>query len=550
MATILIVATLMATGCQPGTGPSTENANPWLEQISQSSPVLIANDSPLDDAEFDRLAQTIQSLVSQLNRDSQAQGAVFLHSITSTLAKAEDWRSAGLDPNGYWAVYTDNDRLIARIPLLDQTAFWNAWVQLSGPPPTQMADPSTSQTNDSHQRVVIEIDSLREVWTAGLDRTQPGWLIVETQGAWLSMWLQATHPDELGMITEQHSTASEQSDSNHWSAASWKAFNQIHGLDGKVSAYVDLPSLMAQGANSDPNCQQAWSELGTQMPRLIMGTQDLSTQSMTLLTRLILPKGELDRPMPRPRIDVSEAQFAQVAGLGLIVDVATTRQAMIDQLQHSQTALEDCPELSPLQPSQRWARGLSNRPVPPIITSIEGIVMRFDGLESNDRPSDQGRSMDQADDVVAHYLTEIYLQNPQFLIGLAGLFAPELAAMDLRANQSPQPLPPRLVEALGGMPIYLSTTEASLRVSSADVLDEPTPTTDPDSATLPWASGALDFNRLDELSAVMQTWPMTEPGQGLIEELTDWSKRADISRVQWLIQPTDEGVDLIVHTRH
>ena len=552
MATIAVLTILTVTACQPATGPSPQNTNPWLDQVSQNSPILIANEVRLDDAQFNRLAQTIQPLASILGRYWHSPESLFVQSIARQLTNADDWRSAGLDPNGFWAVYADNEQLIARIPLLNETAFWDAWLQLNGPPPTQKAHPSAPETSHSHQRVVIEANALANAWLADQGRSSRGWLIVETQQSWLSVRLQETHPDEIAMLNEQDSMASSPSSSDHWSADLWRAFNQTHGLDGKVSAYVDLTGLMAQREYSDMDCQQAWTELGAQMPRLIMGTQDLSTQSMTLLTRLILPKGELDRPMPRPRIDVSEAQFAQVAGLGLIVDVATTRQAMIDQLQASQAALEDCVALSPLQPSQRWARGLSNRPVPPIITSIEGVMMRFDGLAPKDSSSSENHSIDQADDAVAHYLTEVHMQNPQFLIGLAGLFAPELAAMDLRANRPPQPLPPRLVEALGGVPIYLSTTEASLRVSSADVLDEPTPETDSDSdsATLPWASGAIDFNRLDELMAVMQGWPMAAQGETLIDKLTDWSNRADISRVQWRVQPTDEGIDLIIHTQH
>lgn len=521
------LATVFISGCQLEPDPSTQNTNPWLEHISQDTPVLIANEIPLEDAEFDRLAQTIQPLLSASRRPD-----------ISRLATAQNWRSAGLNPNGFWAVYVNNERLIARIPLLDETAFWNTWVTLNAPPPIQQAHLSSSQQETSAQRAVIKVNSIDTAWSTDLGLSNADWLVVETHGSWLSVWLQETNPNELAPPAELSPTTDQSANPDHWSAVSWNAFNQTHDLDGKVSGYVNLTGLMARKEHSDPSCQQAWSELGAQMPRLIMGSQHLSPEAMTLLTRVVLPTEQTDPPMPQPSIDISEARLAKVAGLGLVVDVATTRQIVLDRLQQSQTALEDCQGLFSLEQSRRWVHGLGNRPVPPIITSIEGVMMRFDGLKTDTR------------EMVAHYLTEIHLPNPQFLIGLASLFAPELASLDLRPNQPPKALPARLVEALGGVPIYLSTTEASLRFGSATELAVPEDVARSGSKALPWASGVINLKRLDELSSVIGGWPITRQGQSFIDELKDWGARAGVEQVQWLIRPTDQGIDVIINTQH
>lgn len=533
------MAILVITGCQPETSSPKKNTNPWLAEIRQDTPFVIANETPLKDAEFDRLAQTIQPLVTLIGEHWHTPEAPLMQSLTSKLTNAQDWRTAGLDPNGFWAVYADNDSLVARIPLLDETAFWNTWVDAKAPSPAQQANPSSLQQDEADQRLVIRADFWDSAWPADSSPSNPIWLIMDSDESWLSVRLQQGKLNEIGALREQRPMTGQQGQSDHWSATAWSAFNQTHGLDGKISAYLDWASLVAQQTQGDANCRQAMSELGAQLPKLIMGSQDLSPQAMGLLIRVMRPKGMLAEATPRPSIDVSAAQFAQVAGMGLIVDIPTMRQTLIDQLQYSQTAVEDCPELSAMRQPRRWARSLSNRPVPPIFTSIEGIMMQFNGVEASEQQSPE-----------VGYLTEIHLQNPQFLIGLAGLFAPEMASLDLRANQPPQPLPPALVEALGGVPMYLSTTETSLRISSAHTLDAPDPVARAESGELPWASGTLNLRRLDELSAVMPAWAMTQQGQTLIDELTDWSRRSGMARVQWRVQPADEGIDVVINTQH
>lgn len=533
----VVVLLMILSGCQPDTSPSTHAAtNPWLAHVPKNSPFLVANQKPLEDAEFDRLFQTVGPLLRLLNGQLQP------------FDGAQDWREAGLDPNGFWAIYSHNKQMVARIPLSDEAAFWSSWKRANGPTPTQQQRPTLPISKDldgPHQQADISLGSLGQPWLTLLGFPTSGLLSVETQGQWLSVsWQnkQANEIDAVPMPDQKPST-------EHWSQKTWAAFNQAHDLDGKVGGYINLPALMTQQAQANPDCDRAWTKLGNQMPQLIIGSQVLTAQEMTFLSRVLLSDtdaGISSTSMSPPNIDVSQARLAKVAGLGLAIDVAKSRQTLLDQLQLSQEASQDCPGLEPIKQSRRWAQGLANRPVPPIITSIQGLMTRFDGLETDGEttPTDQPKRQ------AANFLTEVHLQNPQFLIGLAGLFSPDLASLDLRAYRPPQPLPSNLIDAFGSVPVYLSTTSSSIRASSHNQLDLLSETTSEEEGTLPWVSGTLNFKRLTELSDVMKAWPMGLQNQALLEEVVYWGSLADIDQLQWLIRPSQEGIDLVISTQH
>ncbi len=549
----MAIVLVLVAGCQPATSPRADApANPWLSAIAKESPFVFANQKPLEDAEFDRLFQTVKPAMRVLADQASPSDRAFIRALISSLSDAQDWRGVGFDPNGFWAVYSDNKQPMARIPLLDQNLFWSAWIRANGPPPKQQPQGSLSTLHDiegPYQHVVVPASSLGSTGTALFDLPPQGWLVVETQPQWLSVSWRDTAPNEMGPEIDKAAIQNDQANIQSWSEDAWIAFNQAHGLDGKFGGYVDLSALMGEQRPIDPDCQQAWKNWANQAPELIIGSQSLTAQEMTWLARLRLPDASHNIAEPsiqRPSIDVSQARLAKVAGLGLAIDIAQSRQVLIHQLQLSQEAIQVCPDLEPLNQSRRWAQGLANRPVPPIITSIQGLMTRFDGLKVGTNAT----LADQPSQGVADFFTEIHLQNPQFLIGLAGLFSPDLAGMDLSPNQPPQKLPSSMVEALGGVSVYLSTTHSSIRASSGNELEALTTTPHDDPNALPWVSGALNFKRLNELSDVMADWPMSAQTLRLLDQMAHWGLLTGIEQLQWLVQPSEQGIDFVISSQH
>lgn len=548
---------LVVSGCQPETAQSPNDpTNPWLSSVPKDSPFLIANQKPLEDTEFDRLLTTIQPLVDVFVDQLRPSDQDFMASAIFPSNGAENWRQAGLDPNGFWAIYVHNKQAIARIPLADEEAFWSTWQRAGGPVPSQQEQPSvTTRGQDMegpHQQVAVGAGSFGQPWPALLGFPASGWLVLETHNRWLSVSWQETHPKELAQkmpVGAEPTPVSDQKPiTEYWSDHAWMTFNQAHGLDGKIGGYINISELMGQHVQSEPECHEAWNTMSHQMPLVVIGSQTLDHHEMTLLTR-VLPinagAGISKTSESAPNIDISQARLAKVAGLGLAIDVAKSRQMLIKQLQLGQEVAQDCPGLEPIKQSRRWAQGLANRPLPPILTSIQGLMTRFDGfgVDSEAMPADQTKQQ------TARFFTEVHLQNPQFLIGLAGLFSPELAAIDLRANRPPQPLPSNLVDALGGVPVYLSTTNSSIRASSDGQPNELSNTRDEQDA-LPWVSGTLNLQRLNELSDVMGRWPMGPQNQLRLAEVVQWGALAGIEQLQWLIQPNQDGLDIVISTQH
>jgi len=83
-----------------------------------------------------------------------------------------------------------------------------------------------------------------------------------------------------------------------------------------------------------------------------------------------------------------------------------------------------------------WQQAL-NRPVPPMITNLQGAFITADQLELGPGSIPTGGGT-----------LAVFMRNPQMLVGLAQGFSPAVAELNLQPGGDPQPVPPGTIPQL------------------------------------------------------------------------------------------------------
>jgi len=521
---------MLLAACQPSVDNETKAPiNPWLESIPQSAILVAANEKALTDQ---ALAQLVRALPPMMVLANQALGSP-AHGLESMLVGFQtpaDLVSIGIDPHGFWAAYNHGFEWRAHIPLTDPLAFWDWW-QSKMPNHSPSATPQAIAENQpsGHRQVEMALDRVSSL--IGFDSRIMLTLATDTNALHVRLGPYLDQQPDSGLDQESE----EQTNSPSWSHATWSAVNQTHGFDGSFTVLVDASGLGNIGNTSIEHnlaCQHQLSRFQDSAPRWIIGTQESHPNHLSLLWR---STNQPTLQQNQPQMDVSAAQHARVAGLGIAGDLPKLRDGLLQQLKMLTKINAACASDNILRTPTRLAQGLANRPIPPIVTSVHGVMSRFEGIDPTDEES------------VWHYHTEIYLRNPAFILGLAQLFAPDMASMDLRPNRPAERLPDALSNALSTLPIYLSTTESSIRASSTPKSWVEEENGGADSAQTreetPWLVATLNLLRLQELSQALAAGPVGPRVKPLVDALDELGQSSGIQDATVVIRPTQEGFD-------
>lgn len=529
---------LALVACQ---APSTDGpvpTNPWLVEIERDSPVVIANQRPLSDRQWNRLLSVV-GLPEALGLDAGIRQYPSIQTALAQTQTAQGVRAAGFDPNGFFAVYAHQGRLIARLPLTDEARFWQWWAQTVAPdapatPPAQ-ATPATNE-RPNQARVVLPARQ-----GGGLATTE-------------SVVMLTTDADHLTVIWQAaggDSAPPAQFDppADPWSNARWTRFNQRHQFDGHLSARLDLAGWFSGTDMIPAACRPLWAQTASPIESIRFGTHQLDEGGVHWRADITTPLWAPDNIPTAPTtagVDLDGVRGADIAGLGASLNLSALRERVLAWANATAIETNACPSGPVWARHHRQLRSLANRPIPPIFSGLTGLTSRLDAWHSDE--------LDSGPD----YFTEVFLRNPQFLLGLAQLFSPDLADLDLRPNQTPVPLPDRLAQTLGGVPVYLSTTPSSIRASAspkayADTTEHATDVNDArkqNTNTSPWVVGTLQLDRLDELADATAQWPGRPATAQWLAPLYDWAQAAGARRIEFELGGGETSLELDLSLRH
>ncbi len=400
---------------------------------------LFANLAPLPDALADKVWAPLALMSEQLREAWEAEAEAHGETppeLSGLLAELvaidspEALRARGLHPNGAWAIHSVGLYPVMHWQIADYAAFQAMLDRLGF---RDQADTATAQR--------IEMGDL--TWFGENDFG----LALHHDPAFLTLAL--VPGDEALLQRVANLTRPERS----FDPATLERFNRERGFAPQAGGFLDIARLGRQlTAGGDgvppqlasfaahPACAGEFEALAGRMPRISIGLTTVTARELSTRVRL-----ETDSELGNQLSAIANTPVglsADGGGLmsaGFAINLIAARDFGRTLTAGWVAQPPECPLFANVRDNAaNWQLAL-NRPIPPLVTNLQGIRIHIDDLDmvAGEETSPQPLGS-----------LAVFMRNPQMMVGMAQMFSPELAALDLRPGGEPQRLPAGLVPNL------------------------------------------------------------------------------------------------------
>ncbi|MFW5927137.1 MAG: hypothetical protein ACOCSR_03720, partial [Wenzhouxiangella sp.] len=345
----------------------------------------------------------------------------------------EAFEARGLDSNGLWAIHGLSIYPMVHWQLVDAQAF------------EAMLDRAATEAGTDLPKRSIGEQELIWVDLGGFG------LAVHHDDRFVTAALVPDEPDMLRRV------ANLDRPDEAFRPDSLSEFNRERGFAPQGSGYFDFTRLVDRllDTDSDPimagrhekfdgiadntACQSELRALTGIVPRLSGGYTQLSDREVHFAMSV-----ETDSEFGGKLAGIADSPVSFDKGepgllsAGLSINIVAARDFAREIVDGWVEQPPECPLFSNIRENaEDWQLGL-NRPIPPVVTNLQGFRVQVDHVETGGETGIRD---------VAGTLA-IFMRNPQMMIGMAQMFSPELAELDLTPGKEPQPLPPGMVPNL------------------------------------------------------------------------------------------------------
>jgi len=510
-----------------------------FERIDSDTAYLMANLStlPEDMAETlweplaemaDFQAETYDEMATEISEESPIAAA--LAREVGAISGPEDLEARGLAANGYWALHAISLYPVLHWQLVDAAAFESMLERVEADAETEF----TRRSIDDEEVIWVEMDGMglalhhdQSVLTAALI---PDNDLLMRRVANLDQPAEAYDPESL------------------------QAFNQPRGFTPHGSGYIDLKRVVdhlldpddemiaqmrtSMGMDSMANneaCRREMDALTDLMPRMSGGLTRLDLEEITLLGRIETEAGLGDRlaELSDTPIAVETSQPTLFAA-GMAVNIVAARDFARELVDGWAAQPPECPAFAAVsENAAEWQTNL-NRPIPPFVTNIHGFR-----VDLTDIAMDEAGSVNSAAGTLA-----LFMRNPQMLVGMAQMFSPEVAELNLEPGGEPQPLPEGLIPNMPGMEAWMALGEAAIGMAlgadQKDALPEAMEGGESDSAIFAYSFNIAAYG---ELMESMMSQVETGEEMPSFDFMTSFGENYVDSR--FAIRLTPAGIDFV-----
>ena len=202
---------------------------------------------------------------------------------------------------------------------------------------------------------------------------------------------------------------------------------------------------------TDPSCAADLQRIVANVPMITAGSTEFSEDVLAVRYDVDLAPdvarslSDVAAPLP-PADDDGDALLSASFG----VRISPLRDFLLAQFTEASSVPYGCQALAGLNQGIEGALTQLQQPLPPVVTSLRGVRVRLDDISA-------GPDGMQA----AEGLLAIQADQPQMFVGMAQMFVPELAELDLQPGQPPVLLPPTLTQQAPA-PVYAAVGEQAL----------------------------------------------------------------------------------------
>lgn len=409
-----------------------------FERIDADSIYLMANLEPLPE----QLSELLWASLKPMSENNDEVYGGFIDALDHPMGQALmrefmaiDSRAAfearGLHGNGLWAVHGLSLYPIMHWQLIDVDAFTGTLDRIAS-------------------------DSGVELPWRGIGDEEILWIDLGDFGLALhhddQFLTAAIVPDDMSLLRR---IAGLDRPARSFSASQLRDFNRERGYTNQASGFFDFGRLIDRlldeddelltaarqaadlpNLSDDPACSNELRALARVFPRISNGLTQVSGNEMA--ASLII---ETERSLGEKLAGIADSPVRLDGDRGALFSagIAFNLVAARDLAREIVGGWVDNPPQCALfatigENAADWQLAV-NRPIPPVVTNLQGMRLTIDSLEAGGMTG-----VSEATGTLA-----VFMRNPQMMVGMAQMFSPELAALDLRPGGDPQPLPAGLV---------------------------------------------------------------------------------------------------------
>jgi hypothetical protein len=455
---LLGLTALLIAGCgrdegetEPTPAPEQESADlstALFERIDADTPWLLANTDTVPEDLVERMwaplgsmsefnEQTYSSMADEVEDDS-AIAAALLRELAAIDSK-EAFTERGLHPNGYYALHGVSIYPFMHWQLSDAEAF-----------------------RATLERIAANAD-VELPWRT-IDDREVLWVPMEQFGFALAHDEQfataAIIPDNMALLRR---VAGLDEPAESYDPDALAAFGDERGFTPYGTGFIEFDRVISELLDGDDEmlamlredsplgavaedeaCRNELDALVRTFPRMSLGYSELSAEAMTFDAAIETSPSFAERlvPLADTPVSLDSPSDGGLLDFGLALNIVAARDLAREIVAGWVESPPQCMLFDNIRDNaEDWQLAL-NQPIPPMVTNFNGLRLGLQDIQMG-----EDANVESAEATVA-----LFMRNPQMLMGMAQMFSPEMAAMQLEPGGEPQRLPEG---AIPNMPVEL-----------------------------------------------------------------------------------------------
>lgn len=526
------------------------DANRFLANIDADSAYVYANLERLPQQVVDKVwamneasANSNRAIFDALAEDEEVSAEVrALIDQVKALSTREGWEAAGLHANPLYAFYGADLMPFAEFELSDGAAFSEFLAGIE----SELEQPLQRRDIEGVEVIWFEI---AEGFGVAMQHDEDSVTV-------------AVIPDDAVMLAR---VAGQYEPASAMSSDTLEAFNREIGFSNHGSGFLDwrriVNSLMtgdaalarlAHGDESftaiveNPACVAEYQAVTEALPRMVFGYTRLTESHADLLVRQETSSELASGLAPIARAPVSiDRELSGLFNFGLAFDLVAGREFARGLVDGWVVNPPQCPSFADIAAQAPQMQETLNRPIPPVVTNLNGLFLEAETLSLGENGIPTGGGT-----------LSFFMRNPQLLLGMAQMFSPAVAELQLEPGSEPQPVPEGAIPQLQQLDLkaWLAMGENAIGIAiGEDNVDALTRAIQATSADDLLMSGRFDFDMLVDLvdmaEATLGDVGGEEAAMGLEAQRAQYEALAEIyDQASFKIRLGDKGIDFVAES--
>ena len=559
-----ICAVLTTTGCsdseteapdrpesRPATGPSPVT-NRFLAGVDADTAYIYANLDRLPQAVLDKAwamndasASGNEAILEALAEDDEvpAETAALIEEMKALLTR-DGWEAAGLHPNPLYAFYGVNMLPFAKFELSDGAAFSELVARVE----TNLEQPIERRDIEGVEVLWFEIiEGFGVAMQHGQDSVTAA--LIPEDGAMLARVAGQYEPADAMGSDALEAFNREIGFSNYGSGfIDWqRAVNSLMTGESAISRMMQEPEQREtlRSVSENPACVAEYQAVTEALPRMVFGYTRMTESHADFLARQETSETLAADLAPIAQAPVSiNRELSGLFNFGLAFDLVAGRDFARGLVDGWVANPPQCPSFADIANQAPQMQETLNRPVPPVVTNLNGLFLEAERFSfENGMPTGGGT-------------LSFFMRNPQLLVGMAQMFSPAVAELQLEPGGQPQKVPEGAIPQLQQTQLeaWLAMGENAIGIAigeeNVDALSRAIEATSADDLMM---AGRFDFQMLLELvdmaEEALGEMENEEAAMGLAAQRAQYEALAEIyDKAAFKIRLGQEGIDFIAES--